>query len=137
MCDVLRYVELAERFLVEGRGLIDGDPVQAGEKLYRVAEEAVKAIAVALGLEEVKEALRRGRWTTKLLDDVVWSAGLKLGIKELQYLWDSAYKLHVDGFHEARLTSDEVIRRVEAIEILVNIAKKVVQQNINYKHLHK
>ena len=103
--------------------------------MYKAAEEVVKAIAVALDLEEVKEALGRGRWTTKLLDDVVWSAGLKLGVKELQYLWDSAYKLHVDGFHEARLTSDEVVRRVGAIETLVNMAKKVVQQNINYKHL--
>jgi len=46
----LQHLELAERFLTEGRGLIDKDPVQASEKLYKAAEEAVKAIAIALDL---------------------------------------------------------------------------------------
>jgi protein tyrosine phosphatase (PTP) superfamily phosphohydrolase (DUF442 family) len=39
----LQHLELAERFLAEGRELIDKDPVQASEKLYKAAEEAVKS----------------------------------------------------------------------------------------------
>jgi hypothetical protein len=45
-----RHLELAERFLVDGKEL----PVQASEKLYNAAEEAVKAIATALKLPEAK-----------------------------------------------------------------------------------
>jgi hypothetical protein len=45
-----RHLELVERFLVDGKEL----PVQASEKLYNVAEEAVKAIATALKLPEAK-----------------------------------------------------------------------------------
>lgn len=57
------HLELAERFLEEGRELLrKGDPVQASEKLYRVAEECIKAMAMALGLEESKEARARGTW---------------------------------------------------------------------------
>lgn len=45
------HVELAERFLNEARERIDrGDPVQASEKLYKVAEECIKALAIALDL---------------------------------------------------------------------------------------
>jgi hypothetical protein len=39
--------------------LIDRDPVQASEKLYKAAEEAVKAIAIALNLPEAIKALER------------------------------------------------------------------------------
>jgi hypothetical protein len=35
----------------------------------------------------------------------------------------SAYKLHVDGFHEAKLRSDDVRLRLRDIEALVNLAK--------------
>jgi len=47
----LQHLELAERFLSEGEKLVDKDPVQASEKLYKAAEEAVKAIATALDLD--------------------------------------------------------------------------------------
>jgi hypothetical protein len=95
----LQHLELAERFLVEGSGLIDKDPVQASEKLYKAAEEAVKAIAAALDLDEAGKALEGGKWTLSLLDDAVYAISEKLGVKELIDWWDSACKLHVDGFH--------------------------------------
>jgi len=58
--DVLKSLELAERFLAEGRELIDENPVQASEKLYKAAEEAVKVLAIALKLPEADEAKRDG-----------------------------------------------------------------------------
>lgn len=45
------YVELAERFLREGAKLEDS--VQASEKLYKAAEESVKAAALLLSLDEM------------------------------------------------------------------------------------
>lgn len=63
---------LAEKHLEEGRNLIDGDSVQASEKLYKAAEECVKALALYLNLEEiVAEAEERGRWTVTELEKAV------------------------------------------------------------------
>ena len=42
------HVELALRFLEEGKGLIDKDPVQASEKLYKATEETIKAFDYSL-----------------------------------------------------------------------------------------
>jgi AraC-like DNA-binding protein len=56
-------LELAERYLAEGRELVYRDPVQASEKLYRVAEECVKALAIHYNLEDILGNVeRRGRW---------------------------------------------------------------------------
>lgn len=126
----LRHLELAERFLAEGRGLIDRDPVQASEKLYKAAEEAVKALAAALNLNEAEKALEKGRWTVSLLNDAVYTISEKLGVKELIDWWDAAWFLHVEGFHEARLRSIDVAKRLGHVETLVNLAKRVVQEHI-------
>jgi hypothetical protein len=126
----LQHLELAERFLAEGRGLIDKDPVQASEKLYKAAEEAVKIIAIALKLPEADEAVKRGRWTTCLLESAVISIMKRLGVNELYHWWDSAYKLHVDGFHEAKLRSDDIRLRLGDVESLVNLANKVLKYEV-------
>jgi len=125
----LQHLELAERFLAEGEKLVDKDPVQASEKLYKAAEEAVKAIATALDLDEARKALERGGWTLSLLDDAVYAISERLGVKELMDWWDSAYRLHVDCFHEARLRSIDVAKRYEHVEALVGLAKRVVQEH--------
>jgi len=123
----LQHLELAEKFLSEGRELIDKDPVQASEKLYKAAEEAVKIIAIALKLPEADGAVKRGRWTTGLLESAVISIMKRLGVNELYHWWDSAYKLHVDGFHEAKLRSDDVRLRLGDVEALVNLANKALK----------
>jgi hypothetical protein len=122
-----QHLELAEKFLAEGRELIDKDPVQASEKLYKAAEEAVKIIAIALKLPEADEAAKRGRWTTGLLEDAVMNIMRILKVDELYHWWDSAYKLHVNGFHKAKLRSDDVRLRLRDVEALVNLANKVLK----------
>jgi len=126
----LQHLELAERFLSEGRELIDKDPVQASEKLYKAAEEAVKALAIALNLDEAKKALEKGRWILSLLDDAIYAISEKLRVKELMDWWDAAYRLHVEGFHEARLRSVDVAKRLGHVEALVSLAKMVVEKNL-------
>jgi len=128
--DARKRLELAEKFLAEGRGLIDKDPVQTSEKLYKAAEEAVKALATALNLDEAEKALEKGRWTVSLLNDAVYTISEKLGVKELIDWWDAAWFLHVEGFHEARLRSVDVAKRLGHVEALVNLAKRVVQEHI-------
>jgi len=125
--DVLKSLELAERFLAEGRELIDENPVQASEKLYKAAEEAVKVLAIALKLPEA-DAAKRGGWTAGLLESAVISVMKRLGVNELYHWWDSAYKLHVDGFYEAKLGSDGVRLRLRDVEALINLAKKVLEK---------
>jgi len=87
------HMELAVRFLAEGRALTDGDPVQVSEKLYKAAEEAVKALAIHLNLSEI---LRRveGRWTVADLEEAVLRSSEGLG-GWVRQSWDAAWILHV------------------------------------------
>lgn len=72
MSDAKRHLELAEKYLEEGRALVEKDSIQASEKLYKAAEEAVEALALHLGLSEVLEKVEgRGRWTTTDLEKAV------------------------------------------------------------------
>jgi hypothetical protein len=75
-----------KRFLAEGRELIDKDPVQASEKLYKAAEEAVKVLAIALNLPETRKAIESSGWLSKLLKKTAQSVAKALGIKEF-ILW--------------------------------------------------
>jgi hypothetical protein len=126
--EVLKHVEIAEKFLVEGRELIDKDPVQASEKLYKAAEEVVKTLALALNLPEARKATESGGWWSKLLEKAAQGIAKALGVKEFILWWDTAFKLHVDGFHEAKLSSEDVKERYEYIEAMVNLARRILQK---------
>ena len=121
------HLELAERFMSEGMELLRrGDTIQASEKLYKVAEECIKAMAEALNLEEVAKAREGGRWTLKLLD--VAAKELSRRVSERIYDdWDHAYFLHVEGFHEARLSKEQVEARVKYVKELLQITRKTIQ----------
>ncbi|BEP16853.1 hypothetical protein PYJP_02050 [Pyrofollis japonicus] len=102
-----------------------GDAVQASEKLYKVAEEAVKAMASALGLPEAKEANERGRWTLRLLEGAAARLAETID-KRIYDDWDHACFLHVEDFHEARLGVERVRRRLRYVEELLSIARRVL-----------
>jgi isopenicillin N synthase-like dioxygenase len=57
--DIFKHLEFVEKLLVEGRELIDKDLVQVSEKLYKVAEEVLKILAITLNLEETRKLCRR------------------------------------------------------------------------------
>ena len=120
-------VELAAKYLEEGRRLVDRDPVQASEKLYKAAEEAVKALAIRYGLRGVLDRVRaRGRWTVTDLSKAATGLAERVGSWLLD-AWDHAWTLHVWGFHEARLDSEDVRARLPHIEKLVEYARREVQ----------
>jgi hypothetical protein len=122
-----RHLALASRYLEEGKTLIEKDPVQASEKLYKAAEEAVKALAIGLDLEQARIAAKEGTWWTKLLNRAAEAVAEKLGKEEFDLWWKAAYYLHLEGFHEARLNSKDVKRNYRYIEALVTTAEKILK----------
>mgnify|MGYP001088128469 CR=1 FL=1 len=112
------------KFLNEGKSYVEkGDPVQASEKLYKAAEEAIKLLAIAHAPEIDKEVAEKGRWTT----DLLFKAADEMG-REIRQCWDSVWTLHVQGFHEMRPSVDSVARRMENIAELVKLAENKHQK---------
>jgi hypothetical protein len=122
------HLDLALRYLEEGKSLTDKDPIQASEKLYKAAEEAVKAMALALSLDEAKKAVEQDRWSSTLLFDAIDAVAIKLDVSELPLWWRAAWVLHVEGFHEARLSGERVKKDSRYIEAIVDLAKKVLRE---------
>jgi len=122
------HLELAVRYLEEGRNLIDGDPVQASEKLYKAAEEAVKALAAYFDLKDVLEDVERsGRWSVGMLGKAVLRISEKVG-EWFRSPWDAAWVLHVWGFHEAKFDPEDVRTRLPDIERMVSEAQRIVEK---------
>jgi hypothetical protein len=122
------YLELSAKYLNEGKSLIDKNPIQASEKLYKAAEEVVKALTTYFNLSDIIEKVdERKRWTITELDKASRSISEKLG-KWFRSSWDTAWALHVWGFHEAKLDSESVRDRLQDIEKMVMEAQKVVKR---------
>ena len=121
------HLELAEKFLTEAKKYIEsGDPVQASEKLYKAAEECVKALAIRFGIPEVEEARREGRWWTKLLSRASKRLSAMLNETIVMYGWSVGYDLHVWGFHESALDMDNVKASLPTIEQLVEKTREIL-----------
>jgi hypothetical protein len=122
------HLELAVRYLEEGRNLIDRDPVQASEKLYKAAEEAVKALAAYFDLKDILEDVERsGRWSVGKLGEAVLRISEKVG-EWFRSSWDAAWVLHVWGFHEAKFDPEDVRTRLPDIERMVSEARRIVEK---------
>jgi len=122
------HAENSKRLLEEGVSLIDKEPVQASEKLYKAAEECVKALALHLNLSDiVKKAKERGRWTATELEKSVLKISEELG-EWFRQAWDTAWALHVWGFHEAKFNSEDVKTRLSSIEKMVEEARKILEK---------
>jgi len=114
-------LELARRYLNEAEDYVRrNDPVQASERAYKAAGEVVKALAEIHNLPEHQEALREGRWYTYML----FTASSKLSERVGEWVslgWNTAYSLHVWGFHEAKLSTGDV-------EVALKVVKRMVDK---------
>lgn len=120
----LRF-EIAKRFLSEAEDYLSkGDIIQSSEKAYKVAEEVIKALAEKFNLPEYQQALREGKWYTYSLANAAGKLALSLG-KWVKEGWDSAYVLHVWGFHEGKLDLENVRLRIQDVKNLLENAQKV------------
>jgi len=127
--EVATRVGVAEHFLEEARRCVEkGDAVQASEKLYKAAEECIKALAIRFGVPEAEEARREGRWWTKLLARASRTLSAALRDPMIRYAWEDAYDLHVWGFHEAAYNIDHVRMSVPTIEQLLVKTRELIRR---------
>jgi hypothetical protein len=126
------HLELSRRYLEEGRALVDKDPIQASEKLYKAAEEAVKALVIFYNLQGVLAGVEeKGRWTVSYFEKAVEAISERLG-GWFGEAWDRAWALHVWGFHEAKLDSKAVEIRLPYVERMVLEAEKIIRGRIEH-----
>jgi hypothetical protein len=124
--EIKKHLDLALTFLEEGKNFVERNPVQASEKLYKAAEESVKLLTFYLGISDVlTQVKQRDRWTVTELEKAVEVISQKLG-DWFRSSWDTAWVLHVWGFHEAKFDSEAVKVRLPAIERIVEEAKRIV-----------
>jgi plasmid stabilization system protein ParE len=121
-------LDLAEKHLEEAKKYIaKGNAVQASEKLYKVVEECVKALAEVLRAGEAIEAKSKGRWFTWLLGSAARSVAEKLGEPKVVEAWAIVYDVHVWGFHEAKYSADKIAWGLKYVERLLEVARRVVR----------
>jgi len=126
--NVFERIQFINNLLSEADIYIErGDPVQSSEKLYKAAEECIKALAEHFNLEEAKTAEEKGRWTITLLEKAVGKIMDKAGI-DIELGWAEANYLHVLGFHELKLDVEDVKRRVPIIKRLIQLTEKNLSQ---------
>ena len=115
--------------LAEGKSYIElGDSIQASEKLYKAAEEAVKTLSQVYANGVWKEVAEKGRWTSPLLFRAVIEIARNLKNEEIRHYWNTAWTLHVEGFHEGRLEIDYVKEEARDIEELVKLAEEGIDK---------
>ena len=119
-----------EHFLQRGKELIDGEPIQASEKLYKTAENCIKILSQKYAQKELDKAKEAGQWWTKLLNRASSKIGKNLSNKipdgdRIPNYWDAARLIHIDGFHEGRLSPEELRKdnRLGYVEKLLEIAE--------------
>jgi len=113
-----------KEFLNEGKSYIElGNSIQASEKLYKAAEEAVKSLCRAHANGVWKEVAEEGRWTSPLLFKGVMEIARSLKNEEIRRYWAVAWTLHVEGFHEGRLSIEYVKEQAKDIEELVKLVE--------------
>ncbi len=127
-------IELAEKYLEEARKYIErGDAVQASEKMYKVVEECIKALAHMHKLPEYEKAVKEGRWWTQLLGKAARKLAKLLNEPRIESTWSIAYDIHVWGFHEAKYTVEDIAQDIQHIEWLLNHTKKQIKTTTKHQ----
>jgi hypothetical protein len=97
-----------------------GDVVQASEKYYKAAKEAIKLLVKTLNLTNILEKVKEeGYWSLSLLHDAVLQISEKLTNEVYEY-WKSAIIILT-----ANLSRDVLTLEVENVRKLVKLADKV------------
>lgn len=108
------HIKLSEKYLMEGEELLrGGDYVQASEKFWGAASQALKAVAAKRG-ERLSSHRELHKFLAKLAEET--------GDPELRRLWQSAGMLH-QNFYENWLPPTMVKGNVEDVKTLVKKLK--------------
>lgn len=123
-------IELAEKYFAEAKECVaKGDPVQASEKMYKVVEECIKALAQHYSMPEHEVAVKEGRWWTQLLGKAARGLSRTLNEPRITDVWARAYDIHVWGFHESKYTIEDIKEDIKHIDWLLNYVKQKVASN--------
>jgi len=121
-------IELAKKYIAEAEDYLKkGDAVQASEKAYKTAEEIVKALAEKFNIPEYQQASKEGRWNTYWLASAVNRLAKDLGDWVLNG-WNSAYILHVWGFHEVKLSTSDITEYLRKVKEMLDNVIKVLEK---------
>jgi len=109
----------ADIYLKEGDEFLNkNDLVQASEKYYKAAEEAIKILAIILRLKYIEREVSKEGWNTRILNDAVFLISEKIDEK-IPIYWASALSLITVNL------SKEVIEDLKKdVEELVKIADR-------------
>ena len=119
-------LEAAERYLNEAKDYVNkGDAVQASEKMYKVVEECIKALAQAYNIEEYVKASGEGKWWVSLIGKAARRLAGILNEPRVEFTWSVAYDLHVWGFHEAKYTINDVKGDLNHVQWLLEFTRSV------------
>jgi hypothetical protein len=112
---------LPEKLLKEADELLKkGDLVQASEKYYKAAEEAIKMLVNSLNIEEAKLLKEKGDLNLKELENAVYNVYRKIQDEKILNYWSSAIAIiTVD------LDSEIISDLSNDIKKLVKITKKL------------
>ena len=87
----MNFEILPEKLLKEADELLKkGDLVQASEKYYKAAEEAIKMLVNSLNVEEAKSLKEKGDLNLKELENAVYHVYKKIQDEKILNYWASA-----------------------------------------------
>ncbi len=119
-----------ENIMKEAKKYIEEqNPMQASEKLYKVAEECIKILAEKERIPEFEKAQKKEQWQTYLLSKAAKTLSLKLKEEKINTAWNTAYDIHVWGFHELKFDIKDVKISVKPIEWLLNFTKEYLKNH--------
>jgi hypothetical protein len=111
---------LPEKLLKEADELLKkGDLVQASEKYYKAAEEAIKILVNSLNMEEAKLLKEKGDLNPKELENAVYHVYRKIQDEKILNYWASAIAIIT-----VNLDSEIISDLSNDIKELVKIAKR-------------
>jgi predicted choloylglycine hydrolase len=122
-------VELAEKYLASKEYIGKGDAAQASEKMYKVVEECIKALAQHYNMPEHEVAVKEGMWWTQLLGKAARGLSRTLNEPRITDVWARAYDIHVWGFHESKYTIEDINEDTKHIDWLLNYVKQKAASN--------
>ncbi|WP_373469033.1 PaREP1 family protein, partial [Acidianus infernus] len=97
-----------------------GDLVQACEKYYKAAEEAIKLLVIENNLKEIIKEAQENGWDSKTLNDAVTELSYKMG-DDIIYMWASAVTLFTARKY---LDKDLIEEYKKDVETLIEKAKQ-------------
>jgi Archaeal PaREP1/PaREP8 family. len=115
----------ADVYLEEADELLDrGDTLQASEKLYKAAEEAIKILSGILLEDDIISEVRNKDWNTEIINKAVFKLSFILG-KWIIESWGSAIALIT-----VNLDAQQIKKYREGIVRLVQVADERFNRKI-------